>query len=74
MYNTSILKVGIRTLLYKSLAISLSLIDNALHSVNFFSSVAGAGAPVAPENIDNAAQTTNNNDEFMVTKRLVQSC
>ncbi len=47
--------------------------DSALHSENFTSPAERAGAPLVPDSADTATQNTNNNDESIVTKYLVES-
>lgn len=72
-YKNEYIILDVRTVLYKSLAISLSLMDSALHSENFTSPAKRAGAPLVPDSAETATQNTNNNDESIVTKYLVES-
>lgn len=64
---------NVRTVLYKCLAISLSLMDSALHSVKFTSPAVRTGDPLALHSAENATQRANINDEFIVTKCPIES-
>ncbi len=62
----------IRTVLYKSLAISLSLMDRSLHCEKFTSATELAGAPLLRDSA-NETHNTNNNEESIVTKCPIES-
>lgn len=68
MNDSIILKV--RTLLYKSLAISMRSMESLLHSVKFTAVPAPIGAPLAQGHAENTAQSINNGDGFMLTNIL----